>query len=264
MTPFVKRKLNRLALGRVVQGNPVSLVHTKVMGRSVTFCTNMENDPIQRNHRRGTFYELKELKTLMAIFPKGGVFVDIGANIGNHSLFTALFLEPSKVIPFEPNPKAIEVLIENVVVNHLLDVFDLSNLGVGLSDKNSGGYAMEKRNRNLGAAKMLEGQGDLEVYRADDILKDVTPDMIKIDVEGMELAVLDGLSGLLERCKPMLLIEVDNENEEAFMGWVKTSGYKLVNTHQRYKLNKNHILISEKEAGKAIKAIEDMENAENQ
>lgn len=264
MTPFVQRKLNRLALGRVVQGNPVSLVHTKVMDRFVTFCTNMENDPIQRNHRRGTFYELKELKTLMALFPKGGVFVDIGANIGNHSLFAALFLDPSKVIPFEPNPLAIELLIENVVVNRLLDVFDLSNLGIGLSNENSGGYAMEKRDRNLGAAKMLEGKGDLEVHRADDILKDVTPDMVKIDVEGMELAVLDGLSGLLNRCKPVLLVEVDNENEEAFMGWVKTSDYKLVNTHQRYKLNKNHILVSKKDARKAIKAIEDMENAENQ
>ena len=264
MTPFVMRKLNRLALGRVVQGNPVSLVHTKVMDRFVTFCTNMENDPIQRNHRRGTFYELKELKTLMAIFPKGGIFVDIGANIGNHSLFAALFLEPSKVIPFEPNPKCIEVLIENVVVNHLMDMFDLSNLGIGLSDKASGGYAMEKRTRNLGAAKMLEGQGDLEVHRADEILKGVKPAMIKIDVEGMEMAVLDGLSGLLKRNKPILLVEVDNENEEAFMEWVKSSGYKLVNTHQRYKLNKNHILVAKSKASKAIKAIEDMENAENQ
>lgn len=261
MTPFVVRRLRRLNEGRPVQSVLLNMIHTRILGQPVTFCVNMENDPIQRNHRHGRFYEINELKILLGILPKGNVFVDIGANVGNHALFAALILKSSKVIPFEPNPAAIYLLIENVVVNRLMDTIDLSNLGIGLSDKYSSGYAVENRARNIGATKMLAGQGNLEVYRGDDRLKDVTPDMIKIDVEGMEMAVLDGLSGVFERCKPLLLVEVDNSNEEAFLEWAKTTGYRVVDTYQRYKLNKNHILADTKKASRIAKKIKDLKNA---
>ena len=58
---------------------------------------------------------------------------------------------------------------------------------------------MEKRERNLGGAKMLEGEGELEVFSADELLDGETPDMIKIDVEGMEMKVLKGLTKTLKR-----------------------------------------------------------------
>jgi len=261
MTPAIRKILKRLRLGRPVLSPKLTLVHARVMERPVTFCVNMENDPIQRNHRRGTFYELKELKRLIGLFPKGGVFVDIGANVGNHSLFAATFLEPSRVIAFEPNPRAYDLLIENALVNGHGDLFDLSKLGVGLSDKHTGGYAIENRKRNLGGAKMLPGQGDLEVHRADDLLEDVTPAMIKIDVEGMEMAVLAGLSGVFARCKPILLVEVDNENEQAFFDWAKATDYAVVETTQRYRLNKNHLLVDAKAAGKVKTQLKDAQNA---
>jgi FkbM family methyltransferase len=224
-------------------------VHAQVLGRGVVFCVNMENDPIQRNHRKGTFYELKELMDLQPIFPAGGVFVDIGANVGNHTLFAALHLAAGRVIPFEPNRQAYDLLIQNVLVNGLRDVVDLGFLGVGLSDRHDGGFQMEERKRNLGGARMLAGQGELEVYRADDILADVTPDMIKIDVEAMEMQVLNGLSGVLDRCRPILLVEVDNENEAAFGDWMNDNGYDLVSTHQRYRTNKNHIIADRAQSG---------------
>jgi len=242
MHPRIAKLLRRLAKGKPVQSVELEMVHARVREVPVTFCVNMENDPIQRHHRKGTFYELNELSALEAVFPKGGVFVDIGANVGNHSLFAAQHLKASKVIPFEPNPKAYDLLVQNVLVNGLRDVIDLSMLGVGLSDRQTGGFAMEKRTRNLGGARMLEGQGDLEVFRADALLPDILPDMIKIDVESMELQVLDGLSGILERCRPVLLVEVDVENDDAFEAWMDRAGYAVVRTYQRYKSNRNHII----------------------
>ena len=240
--PRIDQILRDLAAGKPVQSVALQLVHARVLDRDVTFCVNMENDPIQRHHRKGTFYELKELRALGAIFPKGGLFVDIGANVGNHSVFAAQHLGAAKVIPFEPNPLAYDLLIQNVLVNALRDVVDLSLLGVGLSDRQSGGFAMEQRSRNLGGARMLAGQGELEVYRADDLLPDALPDMIKIDVEAMEMQVLAGLSGILERCRPVLLVEVDLENDEAFADWMAAAGYEVVRTYQRYKSNRNHII----------------------
>jgi FkbM family methyltransferase len=251
--PDLTRHGKKLAFGRVLESGPLSLIHCEVLGQPVSFCVNKEKDPIQRSHRRGTFYELNELEALLPLFPKGGTFVDIGANVGNHSLFAGLFLQAGKIIPFEPNRLAYDLLINNMLVNGLRERVDLSKLGVGLSDEQSGGFAMEKRRRNLGGAKMLAGQGKLEVYRADDLLRDVEPDFIKIDVEGMEIKVLSGLSGVLERCRPIIMIEVDNENETDFQSWVKDAGYVSLNVYQRYRSNKNHLIVDKEQLG-ALKA----------
>ena len=260
MTPEVERINKRLRLGRPHVSGKMKVVHTRVMDTPVTFCVNMKNDPIQRNHRRGRFYEQKELRQLVDIFPEGGVFVDIGANVGNHSLFAAKFLRPSKVIPFEPNPRAYSLLIENMLANQLGDIVDLTKLGVGVADKKAGGFAMEDRQRNLGGAKMLEGEGELEVHPGDDLLKGEKPDMIKIDVEGMEMKVLKGLEKTIKKHKPIILAEIDNENEDEFMAWAKKNKYTVVRTYQRYKLNKNHLLVDNK-AAKSLKLEETVDKA---
>lgn len=243
MVPKVERLLKRLRLGRPVTAENVTLIHTRVDDQPITFCVNMENDPIQRNHRRGTFYELKELRELQSVFPEGGTFVDIGANVGNHTLFAAKFLKAARVIPFEPNPKAYRLLVENVLLNGLADVVDLSHLGVGLSDKAEGGFAMQQKKRNLGSARMMPGEGDIAVFPADDLLAGETPAMIKIDVEGMELAVLGGLEQTIASHRPILLVEVDNENEDGFFAWAEGAGYVAQSTVQRYRLNKNHLMV---------------------
>ena len=254
MIPRIKRIQKRLRLGRPVESVKLQIVQARVLERAVTFCVNMKNDPVQRNHRRGQFYEMSELSRLASVFPKGGVFVDIGANVGNHTLFAALFLGASRVIPFEPNPKAFELLVSNVLVNGLRDTVDLSKLGVGVSDAQGGGFAMQDRDRNLGGAKMLEGQGELEVHRGDALLEGVTPDFIKIDVEGMEMQVLAGLSGVLERARPVMMVEVDNAVEADFLAWVTAQGYALFATHQRYRLNKNHLICDAGDLDRLTKA----------
>lgn len=248
MTPKIARLQKRLNLGRPVVVDGMTLVHTKVEGVRVVFCTNMENDPIQRNHRRGRFYEHKELKQLRDVFPEGGTFIDIGANVGNHSLYAAMFLKAGKVVPFEPNPKAFVLLAQNVLLNRVDDIVDFSRLGVGLSDKTEDGFAMQAKTRNLGSAKMLSGKGNIAVHPADDLLDGETPDLIKIDVEGMEMQVLGGLEKTIATHKPKILIEVDNTNEEAFMAWADAAGYDVAETTQRYRLNKNHLLVPRADA----------------
>lgn len=243
MSPEVERILRKLEMGKPFRAHEATVIHTKVDGVRVSFCVDMENDPVQRNHRRGQFYEQKELKHLQSLFPKGGTFVDIGANVGNHTLYAALLLGAGRVIPVEPNILAFRLLIHNVLINRLEDVVELRKLGVGLSDKPAEGFAMERRERNLGGARMLAGEGDLVVVPGDALLADESPDMIKIDVEGMEMAALAGLEDTIARHRPILLVEVDNENEAAFLGWAGAHDYVVEKTVQRYRLNKNHLLM---------------------
>ena len=41
----------------------------------------------------------------------GATFVDIGANVGNHSLFAATFLNAARVVPVEPNPRCLRLML---------------------------------------------------------------------------------------------------------------------------------------------------------
>lgn len=250
MSPDVERILRKLTFGKPFRAHDATLIHTKVDDVRVSFCVDMENDPIQRNHRRGQFYEQKELSQLKSLFPEGGTFIDIGANVGNHTLYAALLLKAGRVVPVEPNRLAFRLLIHNVIINRLENVVDLSKLGVGLSDQAEDGYAMQKRERNLGGAKMLPGEGDLKVVAGDTLLAGETPDMIKIDVEGMEMMALAGLDETIMTHRPILLVEVDNVNEDVFFDWAEAHGYAVEKTIQRYRLNKNHLLLPKERAGR--------------
>ena len=242
MTPEVLAALDLIGSGKPYAGPAVSLTHCRIRGRAVTFCTDMANDPIQRKNRAGAFYETSDLYLLDAHFPPGGTFVDIGANIGNHSLYFALILGAGRIIPFEPNPLCYRLLIQNVLVNRCLDRFDLGRLGIGLGDRQADGFGMEERAHNLGAAALLPGQGVISVHRADEMLRDTDPDLIKIDVEGMELAVLDGLSGLLARRRPKLFVEVGQDNDAAFRDWAARAGYKILLARHRYRRATNYLI----------------------
>lgn len=234
-----RRKLRR---GAVVSVPDVELTFCTIHGRPVRFATDLQRDPIQRNHRAGRFYEQPELDSLRHFVPAGATFVDIGANVGNHSLYAGLFLAAAKVIPFEPNPLAYRLLMTNVLLNGLESIVSFDHIGLGLSDHEASGFGMEARNFNLGAAKMLEGEGEIELSTGDIRLADESPDFIKIDVEGMEMGVLRGLRETVARAKPNMLIEVDEENYDAFDAWVEEVGYTKVETFQRYRNNKNFLI----------------------
>lgn len=220
-------------------------------GRRVLFATDKEADPIQRAHRSAAFYEAEELALLKTHVKKGATFVDIGANVGNHTLYAAMFLGAKRVIPAEPNPLALRLLLINVMMNGVEDRVDTRGLGVGLSDAAGVGFGMEARHKNLGAAKMLAGQGDLTVLTGDALLAEDTPSFIKIDVEGMEMQSLAGLTATIARCRPMMLIEVDQANYDAFDAWLSENAYSVVDTIQRYATNKNFLIKPAKRAKKA-------------
>lgn len=233
----------RIARDWSVPFSGVNVTASRIHGKRVNFCTNRHHDPIQDRNRGGQFYEAEELEVLLRYFPLGGTFVDIGANIGNHTLFFALFGHPRKIIPFEPNPLACELLLANVAVNDIGAVTDVSHIGCGLSDREGQGFGMQSRVRNLGGAKMLENQGDIVTHTGDALLAGTMPALIKIDVEGMEMQVLKGLDLTIGRAKPVLFVEVDRRSEKAFRDWLEKGHYKIERVFQRYAANRNYLLV---------------------
>ena len=242
---------DRLAAWRAGAPLPLVLrgqVHARIRGRDVTFCLNMQRDPIQNAHRQGRFYEEEELDALLPVLPAEALVLDIGANTGNHALFLALFAGAARVIPVEPNPLALEPLVGNVLANDLAGVIDLSHLGFGLGAEDSTGWGMKRHDRNLGATRMRPGEGELRVRRGDDVFAGLSPDLVKIDVEGMEMDVLAGLEGLIARARPSILVEVSAANRPAFADWAAAHGYQDSTPGRTGEKNANHLLLPRESA----------------
>ena len=88
-----------------------------VNGQEVFFFVIDKHHVIQCHHVVGQFYEPEELAIIAEYFPHGGVFLDVGANLGNHAIYVARYLHPVQVILVEPDPAAIPILRINVAPN---------------------------------------------------------------------------------------------------------------------------------------------------
>lgn len=217
----------------------------EIDGRAVRFFVSNRLDHIQQHHLKGEFYEQKELMLITQHFEQGGVFADIGANVGNHSLYVGLFLAPSAIIPFEPNPAVQPTLKINLLLNRLSHIVEDTHIDVGLSDTSGHAEIIISDTQNLGGAKLqsAEGAGSIQVMQGDLALGDRKVDFIKIDVEGMEMRVLAGLEMTIKRCRPKIFIEIDNSNVAAFTQWVADNEYRVVERFRRYEGNENYLVI---------------------
>lgn len=224
---------------------PVSLA-----GREIRFLVADETDHIQSLHAAGAFYEPEEIALIGAHFPRGGTFVDIGANVGNHTVFVATFLRPARVHVFEPHPLAAAILRANVELNGLERVVDLAGLGLGLSDRPGRASAYTPAT-NLGATRLStdDPAAPIELTTGDLALAGRPVDFIKLDAEGMELRVLEGLSDTIRRSRPTMLIEVDDENAAPFGDWLLRNRYRVLGRFRRYAVNENYLVAPRRSPG---------------
>lgn len=222
----------------------VEVVRTTLHGEAVFFAIASSNDHIQVvHHAKGHFYEPEELEIIRRAFPLGGRFVDIGANVGNHTLYVAKFLKPSEIIVVEPNPVAYRVLVSNVLLNQLEEIVDLNWIGFGVSESEDASFGLDFLWRNIGGGKLIEGGGDIPTVKTDRVVGDRHVDFVKIDVEGMEMQVLRSMSETIARCKPRIFVEVDDVNMAKFEAWASDNDYQSVATYRRYRTNENHLLV---------------------
>ena len=242
--PVTAQNKERAARLGVYHTPAATTVRCKVFGETVFFVVDNPQDYIQQHHLRGMFYEADELRMMERYFPTGGRFLDIGANIGNHALYLGLFRKASYIKVLEPSARAITLLEANVYMNGLERVCDLSDLGIGLSDGTSDVARLNYRSaHNLGMTQLIEGDGRVALKTADEIIGDQAFDLIKIDVEGMELKVLAGMRRYLAHNPTPIFVEVNLEHREAFKAWLDENSYEIAMSSQRYRENRNFMIV---------------------
>lgn len=128
----------------------------------------------------------------------GDVVINAGANIG--TLCRPMIDAGATVIAFEPNPEAVECLRHNCPE---AQIFPL-----GLSDRVTSGKFHVKRNAG---ASYFRGKGDDLLVPLDQYHFEAKYNVrfILADVEGYELKFLRGARGLIDKCKPVMILEVN-------------------------------------------------------
>ncbi|MCL1786311.1 MAG: FkbM family methyltransferase [Alphaproteobacteria bacterium] len=174
----------------------------------------------------GRFVDQDILEELRQYIPKNATILDIGANVGNHTLFFAFNAGggAARIHSFEPVPETYRMLAKNVEINGLEKIVTTHNVGLG--DKESAADIMLCHPRNIGNAILTEGAGSLKIKRLDDIdLGKDKIDFVKIDVEGFELKTLVGARRTLEKHKPPVYIESFDNMIAAVKEFFKSMGY---------------------------------------
>ena len=174
----------------------------------------------------------EEWRLLAQMVKPGMTVVEVGANIGTHSVPLARACAPGPLYLFEPQQRVFQILCANLALNGVenaiaypeacaaaegyvvvptIDYAQVGNFG-GVSVKPDGGGVDGLRTRAIAL-------DDLELAACQ---------VMKIDVEGFEAEVLRGAERTIARCRPSLYVENDRpEQQEALARQVAGMGYRL-------------------------------------
>ncbi len=161
-------------------------------------------------HIGGQFCEEEELKYVRQFVGRCDAVAEVGAAVGNHTVFFAKALAPKTIHVFDANGPAVDQIRDNAALNC----------------STPGSARVTVHHAAVGAKTgriQIFGQ-DVAVVRLDDELKHKI-DFLKIDVDGMEMDVLEGCRGVIARDRPKAMIEVQSELKERFRAFINEYDY---------------------------------------
>src|SRR3954469_1939725 len=203
-------------LAEVAEGYLLYNVHDRYMGQAIG--------------RYGE-YCAEELDVLKRLCGPGDVVLDVGANIGAHTVPLAQIVGPQgRVIAFEPQRLMFQVLCANVALNSLTNVdchWAAAGASVGSIVVPEEDYASTG---NFGGVSLIGAEDGIRVPQVtlDSFLAVSKLKLLKIDVEGMEADVIHRARALIGRFRPLLYVENDRrDRSEALMRLIDGLGYAM-------------------------------------
>ncbi len=167
---------------------------------------------------------------------KNKAMLDIGANIGNHTLFFMKECGASFSYCFEPIKKVFDILSKNIFINELRDKTCLYNFAVGETEGKADIVSFHSDNLG-GTCLKKQDDGQIRVFSIDslDIKEDVA--FVKIDVEGFELNVILGMREFLKKKHPIIFIEIRDGFLDRINDILVTMGYECELVEKMYGLD---------------------------
>ncbi len=162
------------------------------------------------------FYESEKQRALKEVVRPGMTVYDIGANAGFYTLgLSRMVGETGKVLSFEPLGKNVEKLLRHIALNRLtnIEVLQLAvaaNNGLMSFDVGASDFQGRINSNSVGKYRVPTLQLDSAIN--DGNLP--PPDFLKIDVEGGESQVLEGLTAYLERAHPIIFLALHGNEQK--------------------------------------------------
>lgn len=179
-------------------------------------------------------FELSRFELLKNLVPKGGTFIDVGANIGLYSCIMANHVgSAGSIIAFEPMPASIKQLRRNINLNKLNNiVVEPVALSNHVGELNLYVPSLEYTEGSSSAAQVWnpgnwKNIGTVPVNTLDSLFQGKQLDFIKIDIQGSELEALEGASKIIGSFQPIILCEIDKRHITDVLELVKSWNYKI-------------------------------------
>lgn len=199
-------------------------------GRDGYYLYNRHDVFIGRAIERYGEYGGLEAQVLAQLCGAGAVVVDAGANIGAHTLMFARRVGPAGfVMAFEPQPVVFQTLCANMALNSISNV-ECVHAALGAEPGEVVVPALDyAQEGNFGSFSIEASATGRRVRRTTlDACGLAGVHLIKVDVEGMEQAVLEGGRALIERSRPVIYIENDRQDRsEALIRYLWSLRYRL-------------------------------------
>jgi FkbM family methyltransferase len=193
-------------------GGPVELAIPEV-GRLRMFLHPDQDAFISPWLRTFGCWEPMATRLMLDIVKRGHTVVDVGANIGYYTLIMSRLVGPrGKVVAFEPEPRNFALLKDNIELNGLKNV-ELVQKAVTdrcapeklfLSSDNQGDHRLFHASSERTSCEV-----DAVSLDSCPLLKDAVVDFVKIDTQGAELRVLDGMVGIVNRSRGRLSLMME-------------------------------------------------------
>jgi FkbM family methyltransferase len=167
---------------------------------------------------------------------KGGVFYDIGANLGFFALLGAHMagFEEGHAYAFEPTPDNVAAIRRNAELNEIpnLTVIDKAvSATTGRAQLQVVDDQSWSKLADYGDHPLTEQVLEVDTVAIDDLIaagEIKPPTVVKIDVEGAELAVLEGMARTLAEFQPVVICELHDTHAE-FVEFCRAHGYRAIN-----------------------------------
>ena len=185
-------------------------------------------------------YEVPVQKAVASLLREGDVFYDIGANVGFFSVLAGRLVgQAGAVFAFEPVPANASTVERNARLNRLGNI-EVLRVAVshhtGKSELFLAHYAGGAALKSAGVPPDLAGSIVVDTSSIDDLVEHRRirpPDVVKIDVEGAEKDVLQGMLIALREWRPKVILEVDDADETRCDGKLAACREFLQDLHYR-------------------------------